>query len=72
MCIKSVAKRARGQHGRAPPTGVSDFKNWDAFEEEVSFIWRNAHEYNEDGSAMYILASDFEVCDNLFRMKNMS
>ena len=61
MSLKSVAKRARGQHGRAPPTGKSDFNTWDAFEEEVSFIWRNAREYNEDGSEMYNLATDFEV-----------
>ncbi|KAK3714650.1 hypothetical protein LTR37_007630 [Vermiconidia calcicola] len=59
VSLKSVAKRARGQHGRAPPTGVTDFKTWDAFQDEVSFIWRNAQDYNEDGSDMYNLASDF-------------
>ena len=32
------------------------------FEDEVSYIWRNAKEYNEDGSDMYILATEFEVC----------
>ena len=61
MSLKSVAKRTRGIHGRAPPTNISDFKTWDAFEEEVSFIWRNAKEYNEDGSDMYNLAIEFEV-----------
>ncbi|KAK4565269.1 hypothetical protein LTR86_003886 [Recurvomyces mirabilis] len=60
VSLKGVAKRARGQHGRAPPTGVSDFKNWDAFEEEVSFIWRNAQTYNEEGSDMFILADAFK------------
>ncbi|KAK3720854.1 hypothetical protein LTR37_003517 [Vermiconidia calcicola] len=60
VSLKSVAKRARGQHGRAPPTGVTDFKTWDTFQDEVSFIWRNAQDYNEDGSDMYNLASDFK------------
>lgn len=61
VSLKSVAKRTRGIHGRAPPTNITDFKTWDAFEEEVSFIWRNAKDYNEDGSDMYNLAIDFEV-----------
>jgi hypothetical protein len=61
VSLKSVAKRTKGIHGRAPPTNVSDFKTWDAFEEEVSFIWRNAKEYNEDGSDMFNLATEFEV-----------
>jgi len=54
-------KRTKGIHGRAPPTGVTDFKTWDQFEEEISFIWRNAQDYNEDGSEMYNLAADFRV-----------
>jgi len=61
VSLKGTAKRAKGQHGRAPPTGVSDFKTWDAFEEEISFIWRNAQEYNETESAMYDLANEFKV-----------
>lgn len=61
VSLKSVQKRTRGQHGRTSPTGVTDFKTWDAFEDEVSFIWRNAREYNEDGSEMYDLAGQFEV-----------
>jgi hypothetical protein len=39
---------------------MTDFKTWDAFENEISFIWRNAKDYNEDGSEMYTLANDFE------------
>ena len=61
VSLKSVAKLARGQHGRAPPSGQTDFKTWDMFEEEVSYIWRNARDYNEDGSDMFTLAVDFEV-----------
>lgn len=61
VSLKSVQKRTHGQHGRNPPTEITDFKTWDAFEQEVSFIWRNAQEYNEDGSDMYKLAGDLEV-----------
>lgn len=62
VSLKSVQKRTHGIHGRKDPaTGPTDFKSWDAFEEEVSFIWRNAREYNEDGSEMYNLAGEFEV-----------
>ncbi|KAK0355165.1 hypothetical protein LTR59_006328 [Friedmanniomyces endolithicus] len=60
LSLKGLAKRCRGEHGRAPPSGVSDFKTWDAFEEEVSFIWRNAQEYNDDASDMYTLANEFK------------
>lgn len=58
-----MLKRTFGIHGRKDPgNGPTDFKSWDAFEEEVSFIWRNCREYNEDGSDMYELAGEFEVC----------
>lgn len=61
VSLKGVQKRLKGVHGRAPPTGVTDFKTWDAFQDEVSFIWRNAREFNQDGSDMYNLAGEFEV-----------
>lgn len=62
VSLKSVQKRAHGIHGRKDTvTGPTDFKSWEAFEEEVSFIWRNCREYNEDGSGMYELAGEFEV-----------
>lgn len=61
VCLKGVAKRTRGIHGRALPTSITDFKTWDHFAEEVSYIWRNAQDYNEDGSDMYSLANEFKV-----------
>lgn len=61
VSLKGVQKRIKGIHGRAPPTGITDFKTWDAFEHEISFIWRNAKEFNQDGSEMYNLAGEFEV-----------
>ncbi|RMY14927.1 hypothetical protein D0868_01181 [Hortaea werneckii] len=60
VSIKGVLKLTKGIHGRAPPTGVSDFKTWDQFAEEVSCIWRNAQHYNETGSDMYNLADEFK------------
>ncbi|KAF7189349.1 Protein polybromo-1 [Pseudocercospora fuligena] len=60
VSIKGVQKLVKGVHGRNPPTGHTDFKTWDQFEQEVSFIWRNARDYNEDGSDMYQLANEFE------------
>ena len=61
VSLKKVRKRVDGEHGRNEHTGVTDFKSWDAFEEEISFIWRNAKDYNEDGSEMYELAGQLEV-----------
>ncbi|OTA39278.1 hypothetical protein BTJ68_00700 [Hortaea werneckii EXF-2000] len=60
VSIKGVLKLTKGIHGRAPPTGVTDFKTWDQFAEEVSCIWRNAQHYNETGSDMYNLADEFK------------
>ena len=59
--LKGIQKRVRGIHGRNPPTWITDFQSWDAFEHEISFIWRNAKEYNEDGSEIFELASELEV-----------
>jgi hypothetical protein len=59
--LKGVLKRVRGIHGRNPPTGVTDFQSWDSFEQEMSLIWRNAREYNEDGSEIFDLAGELEV-----------
>lgn len=61
MSLKGVRKRINGEHGRNERTGITDYKTWDTFEEDVSFIWRNARDYNEDGSEMFELANQFEV-----------
>ena len=60
--LSGIQKKIRGVVGRGRPTNVTEFKTWAAFEEEVSFIWRNACEYNEDESDMFNLANEFEVC----------
>lgn len=33
--------------------------------DEVSYIWNNAREYNEDGSDMFELSLEFEVSGRL-------
>jgi hypothetical protein len=61
MSLSAVQKRVRGVKGRDAPTGMTDLKSWDAFEEEVSHIWINARDYNEDGSEIHNLSIEFEV-----------
>lgn len=39
-----------GVEGKKPPTGTSLFKSWQAFEDETSYLWINAKQFNEDGS----------------------
>lgn len=60
MSLSAIKKKVTGKHGREDPTGVSDFKSWDNFEDEVSLIWNNAKLFNEDGSEIFVLAEDFE------------
>jgi hypothetical protein len=42
------------------------YPTWQSFEEEVSYVWRNAREYNEDDSDISILA----VRNKLFSFGN--
>jgi hypothetical protein len=57
-----LQKLVKGQHGRQPATGTSDFKTWAAFEETASRLWNNAHYYNEEGSEIHTLATELKVC----------
>lgn len=61
LSLKGFQKLIKGIHGRQPATGVSDFKNWAAFEEKASLLWRNAHFYNEETSVIYELATELQV-----------
>ena len=62
QCLKGIQKQVRGIKGRDKPTGTSLFKSWQAFEDEVNNIWNNARLYNEDGSPIFELANEMEVC----------
>jgi hypothetical protein len=61
LSLKGLQKLVKGIHGRAPPTGVSEFKGWSAFEERASLLWVNAHYYNEENSEIYNLATELKV-----------
>ena len=62
VSLKSVQKAVRGIRGRDKPTNMTFLKSWAAFEEEIAQIWHNARTYNEDGSDIYVLAGELEVC----------
>lgn len=61
VSLRAILKLVRGTDGRKNSTKATPFKTWDAFEEEVSYIWRNAREFNEDGSEIVALAGSLEV-----------
>jgi hypothetical protein len=63
VSIKQLQKRVKGVQGKKAATHISDFKHWAAFEEEMSYLWKNAFHYNEDGSDIYLLAEDLKVCE---------
>jgi hypothetical protein len=64
MCLRSVQKLVRGVRGREKPTGISVFKNWQAFEDEMNLIWDNARLYNEDGSEISEVAGQLQAYFN--------
>ncbi|KFY16711.1 hypothetical protein V492_01147 [Pseudogymnoascus sp. VKM F-4246] len=64
VSFNTLRKHIRGSHNRSETIGTSDFKSWDAFEEEVSSIWKNAKHYNEDGSDISALADSLEIFFN--------
>jgi hypothetical protein len=64
ISVKKLQKMVKGVQGRSDATGVSEFKNWAQFEEKLKLLWTNAYYYNEEGSDIYVLAQELEVCDS--------
>ncbi|MCJ1468954.1 hypothetical protein MMC07_007584 [Pseudocyphellaria aurata] len=60
VCLKSAQKAVKGIRGREKPTGQTFMKSWQSFEDEISHVWNNAREYNEDGSDILKLAGQLE------------
>lgn len=60
VSLSAVQKKVRGVIGRNAPTGFTELKSWDAFEQMTSLIWTNARIYNEDGSELYNLSLELE------------
>lgn len=62
MSLSAIKKKVQGVVGRDAPTGHTLFKSWDSFENAMSLVWSNARIYNEDGSELYNLSLELEVC----------
>lgn len=62
LSLKKLQKIVKGVQGRGELTGISEFKSWAAFEERSKLLWTNAYFYNEEGSEIYSLAQELEVC----------
>ncbi|KAJ5139116.1 Bromodomain [Penicillium bovifimosum] len=60
VSLRSIQKRVRGTDSRKNTSRTTAYPTWQSFEEEVSYIWRNARDYNEDDSEIAILAGVLE------------
>ncbi|CAG7936089.1 unnamed protein product [Penicillium olsonii] len=60
VSLRSIQKKVRGTDSRKNTSKTTAYPTWQSFEEEVSFIWRNAREYNEDDSEISALAGILE------------
>jgi hypothetical protein len=54
-----------------PPSGVSEFKSWKVFEEEVAALWQNAWHFNMDGSDIYTAATELKVSHSELILPNI-
>lgn len=61
LSLRKLQKIVKGTQSRYDTPGVSEFKNWAAFEERSQLLWDNAYFYNEEGSEIYELARELEV-----------
>jgi hypothetical protein len=63
ISVRKLQRMVKGIHGRSnEATGVSEFKTWAQFEDKAKLLWTNAYYYNEEGSEIYELAQELEVC----------
>ncbi|KAJ5333283.1 hypothetical protein MYU51_014291 [Penicillium brevicompactum] len=60
VSLRSIQKKVRGTDSRKNTSKTTAYPTWQSFEEEVSYIWRNAREYNEDDSEISALAGILE------------
>lgn len=66
LSFKKFQKSIQGHSGRGGRAGTSEFKSWSAFEDKAKLLWTNAYFYNEEGSDIYLLAQELEVCFSFF------
>ncbi|KAK2759063.1 hypothetical protein FQN54_003162 [Arachnomyces sp. PD_36] len=60
VSLRGIQKRARGIGSKNNPMKLTSFPTWQSFEDEMRYIWRNARQFNEDGSEISILAGKLE------------
>ncbi|KAL1867575.1 hypothetical protein Plec18167_008575 [Paecilomyces lecythidis] len=60
VSLRAIQRQVRGTDGRKSGTRTTTFPTWLSFEEEMEYIWRNAREFNEDGSEIFIYAGILE------------
>ncbi|RKF72737.1 Protein polybromo-1 [Golovinomyces cichoracearum] len=70
LALRDLQRAVKGMRTKTP--GVSEFKTWSNFEEEASFIWKNAFQYNEDNSDIFKLAIDLQEFFNKLLQKAKS
>lgn len=61
ISLRAIFKLVRGTDRRKSSTKGYRFKNWQAFEDEVSYLWVNAREFNEDDSEIVAISHKLEV-----------
>lgn len=61
VSLRSLQRQVRGREGRKPHSEKTAFPTWQSFIDEVSYVWRNAREFNEEGSEIVELAGIVEV-----------
>lgn len=61
MSLAHVRKKVQGVVGREQPTGQTLLTSWDQLEAAMTLIWKNARDYNEDGSDIYNVSLELEV-----------
>ncbi|KAL1960755.1 hypothetical protein VTO42DRAFT_6585 [Malbranchea cinnamomea] len=59
VSLRSILKMVRGTD-RRKGSQKHPFRTWSAFEEEMSYLWKNAREFNEEGSDIVALAGRLE------------
>ncbi|GAD92639.1 conserved hypothetical protein [Paecilomyces variotii No. 5] len=60
VSLRTIQRQVRGTDGRKSGARTTAFPTWLSFEEEMEYIWRNAREFNEDGSEIFIYAGVLE------------
>jgi hypothetical protein len=61
ISLVELQKKVKGVKGKKDVPRGSEFKTWGAFEDEASYLWKNAWHYNEDESEISELAKTLQV-----------